>query len=123
MKQTERKNQGTMIVPLSNGNVGDSSVVIAILPIGTRIKNVNVTVDEAFTNADNTITVGVSGAASKFQNAFALNAVAGNNATRQHTITGTTTEIIMSVAGTASTTGVANVTIDYVLPTEYSVEY
>lgn len=123
MKQTVRKNHGTMIVPFTKANVGASGVVIAKLPIGARIHSVNVTVDEAFSNADNDINVGVTGATTKFQSGFALDAVAGNTSTRQHTATEATQEVIMSILGAVSATGTGNVTIDYALPTTYSVEY
>lgn len=123
MKQVIRKNHGTIIVPITKENVGDSGVIIAKLPVDARIHSVNVTVDEAFANADNTITLGVAGTTSKFQNAFALNALAGNTSTRQHSTAVGTDEILMSVAGTASATGAAVVTIDFALPTEYSVDY
>jgi hypothetical protein len=123
MKQTERKNYGTMIVPFGKADVGASSKVIAKFPIGTRIKTVNATVDEAFADVGNTISLGVSGATTKFQNAVAMNAIIGNNSTLQHTVTDGTAELLMSIAGSVSATGSGDITIDYILPSEYSVEY
>lgn len=123
MKQLERKNQGTMIVPFTKADVGASSKVIAKFPVGTRIKVINVTVDEVFEAVGNTISLGVSGATTKFQNAVAMNAIVGNNSTLQHTVTDGTAELLMSIAGSVSATGAGDITIDYVLPSEYSVEY
>jgi hypothetical protein len=54
---------------------------------------------------------------------FSLATVAGATSTRQHTATGATQEVLLTIAGTAATTGKADITIDYALPTEVSVEY
>lgn len=122
MKQIERKNHGTMIVPVTFSNSGAASLAIAKLPKGTRITNVNVTVDTLFNGTTPTITLGVTGTLAKFANAFTLAAVGGVNSVLQHTVTDTTAEVLMSVPAT-STAGAATVTIDYALPTDYSVEY
>jgi len=123
MKQVVRKNHGTIIVPLTKDNVGDSGVVIAKLPVGARIHSVNVTVDEVFNGTTNTITLGVAGTTSKFHSTFSLASVAGATSTRQHTAAVGTEEVLLTVAGTEATTGKADVTIDFVLPTEVSAEY
>lgn len=122
MKQTEYKNRGTMIVPVTFANSGAASLAIAKLPKGARVERVNVTVDTLFDGTTPTISLGVAGSLTKFTNVFTLAAVGGNNSVMQHTITDATAEILMSVPAT-STVGAANVTIDYVLPTHFSVEY
>lgn len=124
MKQIIRKNHGTIIVPITKDNVGDSGVIIAKLPEGARIHSVNVTVDEAFDGTTaNTITIGVAGTTNKFHNALSIASVAGATSVRQHTAAVGTQEILMSVGGSTATTGKADVTIDFALPTEVSVDY
>lgn len=123
MKQVEFKNQGTMIVPVTFANAGASGLAIAKLPRGTRIKNVNVTVDTLFNGTTPTITLGVAGATTKFANAFTLAAVGGVNSVMQHTVTDATAEVLMSLSAAGATAGSGNVTIDYTLPTHFSVEY
>lgn len=123
MKQIERKNHGTMIVPLTIADITASGKVIAKLPIGTRIHSVNVTVDEVFNGTTNTITLGVTGTTTKFHSALTLASVAGATSTRQHTTAETTAEVLLTIAAAGATTGNATVTIDYALPTEFSVEY
>lgn len=123
MKQIEHKNHGTMIVPLTIADITASGKVIAKLPIGTRIHSVNVTVDEVFNGTTNTITLGVTGATTKFHSALTLASVAGATSTRQHTTEATTSEVLLTIAAASATTGKAVVTIDYALPTQFSVEY
>lgn len=122
MKQIERKNHGTIIVPVTFSNSGAASLAIAKLPKGTRITNVNVTVDTLFNGTTPVITLGVAGALTKFANAFTLAAVGGVNSVMQHTATDAAPEVLMSIPVT-STAGAATVTIDYALPTNFSVEY
>jgi len=123
MKQTERKNHGTIILPLTIADITASGKAIAQLPIGTRILSVNVTVDEVFNGTTNTITLGVTGTTTKFHSSFSLASIAGANSTRQHTTAETTAAVLLTIAAAGATTGKATVTIDYALPTEFSVEY
>ena len=123
MKQVEHKNQGTIIIPITIANIGASGIAIAKLPKGARIKSINVTVDEVFNGTTNTITLGVAGTTTKFHSALTLASIAGANSVRGHTATDTASEVLMSIAATGATTGKADITIDYTLPTQFSVEY
>jgi hypothetical protein len=123
MKQTEHKNQGTIIVPITIADITASGKVIAKLPRGARIKTVNVTIDEVFNGTINTITLGVAGTTAKFHSALSLASLAGTDSTRQHTSTDAIPEILMTIAAAGATTGIGNITIDYALPTQFSVEY
>lgn len=123
MKQTMRKNHGTIIVPVTKADVAFSGKAIAKLPIGARIHSVNVSVDEVFNGTTNTITVGVAGTTNKFQAGFSLASLAGNTSTRQHTASVGTEEILVTIAAAGATTGAAVIAIDFSLPTEVSVEY
>ena len=123
MTQREYDKHGTFIIPVDYSSVGGGDIVIAKLPLGAHIHSCNVTVDEVFNGTDNKITVGVVGTLNKFQNAFSLAALAGNTSTRQHTCGDTTKEVIMSIEGSTATAGKATVTIDFVKPSHYVVEY
>lgn len=123
MTQREYDKHGTFIIPVDYTQVGLGDVVVARLPMGAHVHAVNVTVDEAFNGTDNKITVGVAGTLNKFQNAFSLAALAGNTSTRQHNVAETTKDIIMSVSGTTATAGMAYITVDFVKPSHYVVEY
>lgn len=122
MRQYKYNKVNTIELEISKADVGASGVVVARLPEGARILGVNVTVDEAFDGATaNTITVGVAGAVDKFQSAVSLASVSGNNSARQHTVTDTTKDVIMSIAGTTATTGSGTVTVLYRDPSKYVI--
>lgn len=111
-EKREIRDQGVIRTVLTGADVG-SSIDFMGIATGFRIIDVNITVEEAFDNADNTISVGIEGDMTRFIGASAANTVAGygfNN--RQHTATATMA-IVANVVGTASAGGKAVVTVMY----------
>ncbi len=80
---------------------------------GFRVKNVNISVDEAFSNADNVITVGIEGDTDRFIPETALNEVKSVNMSSNQFSAKNLTSIIMDIKGAKSTKGVAVVTVEY----------
>ena len=80
---------------------------------GFTVVDANVTVEEAFANADNTISVGLTGALEKFVAKAAANAIKGLGFTNIQYKADKPTSIYVDVKGTASTTGKAVVSIVY----------
>lgn len=100
---------------------GTAGVIdICSLPVGTDIK-INVTVDEAF-NASSTIKIGTNLVDNKFVNAFDIAAVGGKNSEIRFTTTETEKEI-KALINQNTTVGACTVKVDYVLPTNYEVNY
>lgn len=111
--EREIRSHGTISFAVNKDDVGKTLDFMG-LPKGFRVLDVNVTVDEAFTNANNTIAVGIDGAPERFIAATAVNAVKGvgfNN--RQYTAPKAATSILATIAGDASTTGDATITVTY----------
>lgn len=80
---------------------------------GFTVVDANVTVEEAFENVDNTISVGLTGALEKFVAKAAANAIKGLGFTNIQYKADKPTSIFVDVKGTASTTGKAVVSIVY----------
>lgn len=80
---------------------------------GFTVVDANVTVEEAFENVDNTISVGLTGALEKFVAKAAANAIKGLGFTNIQYKADKPTSIFVDVQGTASTTGKAVVSIVY----------
>jgi len=122
MEMREHKNIGVVLTTITKDNVGNNGIVVAKVPVGTRIVNVNLSKDEAF-NGTNNINIGVEGNATKFHNGVGLGTVGGVDSVMQHTATSNNQEVLVSVGGSVSTTGSAIIAITYVLPTTYVVNY
>jgi hypothetical protein len=121
-KNRERRSSGAITFDVVGADVGKTYDFMGILE-NFRVKNVNVTVEEAFANADNTISVGIEGDLVRFIPATAVNAVKGigfNN--RQLTAT-QTMSIVIDVVGSASATGKATVCVEYVKLPDSRQEY
>lgn len=100
---------------------GTASVIdICSLPVGTDVA-INVTVDEVF-NAGATIKIGTNLSSSKFVNGFSVAAIGGKNSEIRFTTTEAEKEI-KAVINQNTTTGACTVKVDYVLPTNYEVNY
>ena len=99
-------------ITVTGADVGKTIDFTGILG-GFTIVDANVTVTEAFANANNTISVGLEGALAKFIPATAANAVKGIGFTDVQYKADKPTSIYVDIAGTASTTGEAIVSITY----------
>ena len=99
-------------ITVSGADVGKTIDFTGILG-GFTIVDANVTVTKAFANANNTISVGLEPALAKFIPATAANAVKGIGFTDVQYKADKPTSIYVDIAGTASTTGEAIVSITY----------
>ncbi|MBE0498573.1 MAG: hypothetical protein IBX43_04950 [Campylobacterales bacterium] len=111
-KNREIRDTGTISFVVTSADVGKTYDFMGIVE-GFRVTDVNVTVDEAFANVDNTISVGIEGDLVRFVPATAANAIKGiafNN--RQFTAV-QPMAIVCDLLGTASATGSATVTVSY----------
>ncbi len=107
------------ITPDEIGEVVDFAGIIAPF----RVIDANVTVEEAFANADNTIKIGIEGDDARFIASTAMNSLASAGFTNKQYTATKPTAIIATVAGTASATGKAVVTITYAKTAYSRVEY
>lgn len=99
-------------ITVTGADVGKTIDFAGILG-GFKIVDANVTVTKAFANANNTISVGLEGALAKFIPATAANVVKGIGFTDVQYKADKPTSIYVDIAGTASTTGEAIVSITY----------
>jgi len=99
-------------VVVTGADVGNTIDFAGIIG-GFRIVDANVTVEEAFANADNTISIGLEGALAKFVPATAANAIKGIGFTNVQFKADKPTSIFADVKGTTSATGRAVVSITY----------
>jgi len=85
---------------------------------GFRITGVNVTVDEAFANADNTVSVGTEDSVDKLLAVTAVDAIKGIAGKDTQFTAPQNTPIVVDIKGSPSATGKATVTVEYLkLPT------
>ncbi len=99
-------------ITVSGADVG-STIDFAGIIGGFTIVDANVTVTEAFANADNTISIGLEGALAKFVPATAANAIKGIGFTNVQYKADKPTSIYANITGAASTVGKAIVSITY----------
>lgn len=122
MRQYAYNKLGVIEKEITILDVGTSGVVVARIPEGARVVNVNVTVDEAYDGTTaNKVDLGVTGDLTKFQNQLSLAAVGGANSVRQHTAAETTTDVLMSVTGTVAAAGKATVSVLYRNASKYVI--
>ena len=114
VKRTNREIRGTGAVTfeVTGADVGKTYDFMGVAE-GFRVTNVNVTVEEAFANADNTISVGVEDSVEKFAPATAVNAVKAFNGVDAQYTAPQNTPIVVDILGTASATGKAVITVEY----------
>jgi len=111
-KNREIRDHGVVSFDVSGADVGKSYDFMGIAE-GFRVLNVNLTVDEAFAAAGNTISVGIEGDLVRFIPATAANAVKGVAFNGRQLTASQAMAIVVDVAGTASATGKATVTVEY----------
>lgn len=99
-------------ITVTGEDVGSTIDFAGILG-GFTIVDANVTVEKAFANADNTISIGLTGALGKFVPATAANAIKGIGFSNVQYKAEKPTSIFVDIKGTASTTGKAVVSIVY----------
>lgn len=97
---------------ITGADVGSTIDFAGILG-GFTIIDANVTVTKAFANANNTISVGVEGALTKFIPATAANAIKGVGFTDAVYKATKPTSVYVDIAGSVSATGEAIVSILY----------
>ena len=112
-KNREIRDSGTISALVTGADVGKSLDFMGI-PEGFRIVNANITVDEAFANANNTISLGIEGDLTRFIAPSAVDAIGGFTFNNRQFSAVNTTSIIADVVGDASATGKATVTVTYV---------
>lgn len=111
-KDREAVDFGRAEITVTYDDVG-STIDFAGIVGGFTIVDANVTVEKAFANADNTISVGLTGSLEKFVTKTAANAVKGLGFTNIQYKADKPTSIYVDVKGSASTTGKAVVSIVY----------
>ena len=111
-KDREAVDFGRAEITVTYDDVG-STIDFAGIVGGFTIVDANVTVEEAFANADNTISVGLTGSLEKFVTKTAVNAVKGLGFTNIQYKADKPTSIYVDVKGSASPTGKAVVSIVY----------
>ena len=111
-KNREIRDQGVISFEVTGEDVGKTYDFMGIAE-GFRITDVNVTVDEAFANADNTISVGIEGDLVRFVAATAANAIKGIPFNNRQLSATQSMAVVVDVLGTASATGKATVTVAY----------
>lgn len=92
-------------------------VSIGLFPVGAQI-SVNVTVDEAFDNA-NTIIVGTNVDDDALITSLNVTTLTGKNSDRRFITKDNEREIIATISGSA-TAGAVTVSVDYILPSYQS---
>lgn len=111
-KDREAVDFGRAEITVTYDDIG-STIDFAGIVGGFTIVDANVTVEKAFANADNTISVGLTGSLEKFVTKAAANAVKGLGFTNIQYKADKPTSIYVDVKGSASTTGKAVVSIVY----------
>lgn len=113
---------GRAEITVTGADVG-STIDFAGIIGGFRIVDANVTVEEAFANANNTISIGLEGALTKFVAATAVDAIKGVGFTNVQYKADKPTSIYANIAGTASATGKAIVSITYAKAASSRTDY
>lgn len=116
-KKREIRDTGTITFVVKGEDVGKTYDFMGIGE-GFRVIDVNVTVDTAFANADNKVSVGIEGDLERFIPQTTINAVKGIGFNNRQLTASKSMAIVADIVGTASATGEATVTVQYVkLPT------
>ena len=113
---------GRAEITVTGADVG-STIDFAGIIGGFRIVDANVTVEEAFANANNTISIGLEGALTKFVAATAVDAIKGVGFTNVQYKADKPTSIYANIAGTASATGKAIISITYAKAASSRTDY
>lgn len=108
----ERREVGVITFPFTSADVGKTYDFMGILA-GFHVLDVNVTIDTAFANADNKVSVGIEGDLTRFMDQTIVNAVKGIPFNNRQLTASKTMSILLDVVGTASATGAGTVTVKY----------
>lgn len=108
----EIRTQGVISFEVTGADVGKTYDFMGIAG-GFRVTNVNVTVDEEFANADNTVEVGIDGDTQRFIPATAVNTVKGVAFNNKQFTASKPISILADIKGSASATGKATITVEY----------
>jgi hypothetical protein len=111
-KSREIRDQGVVSFKVSGADVGKTYDFMGIAE-SFRIVDVNVTVDTAFDNADNKISVGIEGDLVRFVPQTVVNAVKGIGYNGRQLTASKAMAIVIDVIGAASAAGDATVTVTY----------
>lgn len=112
-KNREIRDTGTISAVVTGADVGKTLDFMGI-PEGFRIVDVNLTVDEAFANADNDISVGIEGDLTRFIAATGVDTLVGAGFNNRQFTAVAPTAIVADVVGSASATGSVTITVSYV---------
>lgn len=121
-KDREAVDFGRADITVTGADVGNTIDFAGIIG-GFTIVDANVTVEEAFAYADNTISIGLEGALTKFVAATAVNAIKGVGFTNVQYKADKPTSIYANIAGSASATGKAIVSITYAKSASSRTDY
>lgn len=111
-KNREIRDNGKVSFVVKGADVGKTIDFMGIAE-GFRVVNVNVTVDEAFANVDNTVSVGIEGDLVRFIPVTTVNAIKGIGFNNRQLSATQSMAIVVDIIGTASATGSATVTVEY----------
>lgn len=111
-KNREIRDSGTVSFVVKGVDVGKTIDFMGIAE-GFRVIGVNVTVDQAFANVDNTISVGIEGDLVRFVPVTTANAIKGIGFNNRQLSATQSMAIVVDIIGTASATGSATVTVEY----------
>jgi hypothetical protein len=111
-KNREKRDRGSISFVVKGADVGKTYDFMGIAE-GFRVTDVNVTVDAAFANIDNKVSVGIEGDLVRFVPQTLINAVSGIGFNNRQLTAVQSMAIVVDVVGTASATGNATVTVSY----------
>lgn len=111
-RNREIRDSGRVTKVFTGSDVG-SSIDFMGIPEGYRITSVNVTIDEAFANADNKVSVGIEGDYVRFMPQTTINAVKGIDWNHRQMTAAADMAVIVDIVGTASAAGSGTVTVEY----------
>jgi len=111
-KTREIRDQGVVSFVVTGADVGKTYDFMGLYE-GFRVLGVNVTVDAAFANADNKISVGIEGDLTRLAAQTAVNTVTGFGGNNRQLTAVKPMAIVADIVGTASATGSATITVTY----------
>ncbi len=111
-KQREIRTQGGISFDVTGADVGKTYDFMGI-PSGFRIIDVNVTVDVAFANANNTISVGIEDDLVRFVPATAVDGVKGIAFNNRQLTAPKVMSVLADIGGDTSATGKATINVVY----------
>lgn len=111
-KVREIRDQGVVSFEVTGADVGKTYDFMGVYE-GFRVLDVNVTVDEAFANADNKISVGIEGDLTRLCAQTTVNAIKGFGGNDRQLTAPRPIAIVADIVGTPSATGKATITVTY----------